>query len=106
MTLAITIRRATPNDAASIVAVKQAIVAEKLYSAIDCPFTLEQERDYVNSLSAREGVFLAETAEQRIVGFLSLDQWTKLLRSMDHVGHIGTFVLSEWRGRGVGGKLA
>jgi L-amino acid N-acyltransferase YncA len=95
MTTTITIRRGTADDAPSIVAVWRAIVAEKTHSAIDCPFTLEKEREYLESLSTREGVFLAETPDRRVVGFQSLDQWTKLFHSMDHVGHLGTFVLQE-----------
>ena len=59
--MTVTIRRATPADAASIVAVWKEIVGEKIYSAIDCPFSLEQEREYLQSLSVREGVFLAQT---------------------------------------------
>ena len=43
--MTVTIRRATPADAASIVAVWKEIVGEKIYSAIDCPFSLEQERE-------------------------------------------------------------
>jgi RimJ/RimL family protein N-acetyltransferase len=106
MDTAITIRRGTTDDAASIVAVLQQIVAEKSHSAIDYPFTLEQEREYLGSLSTRESVFLAETPDRRVVGFQSLDQWTKLFHSMDHVGQLGTFVLKEWRGRGIGKQLA
>jgi L-amino acid N-acyltransferase YncA len=100
------IRRGTTDDASSIVAVWQAIVAEKSYSAIERPFTLGQEREYLKSLSAREGVFLAETAERQVVGFQSLDQWTKLFHSMDHVGQLGTFVVREWRRHGIGKQLA
>ena len=100
------IRRATPVDAASIVAIWEAIAAEKIYSAIDRPFTIEGEREYLQSLSAREGIFLAETDTRQVVGFQSLDQWTKLFHSMDHVGQLGTFVLREWRGRGIGKQLA
>jgi RimJ/RimL family protein N-acetyltransferase len=106
MTTTITIRRATPDDAARIVAVLKEIVAERMYSAIDYPFALEQECEYLKSLSAREGVFLAETADQQVVGFQIIDQWTKLFRSMDHVAQLGTFVLQDWRRRGVGGQLA
>src|SRR5258708_24558066 len=69
MTHAITIRRATPDDAASIGVVLQAIVGEKVYSAIDSPFTLEQEHEYLKSLSTREGVFLAETTDRQVSGF-------------------------------------
>jgi RimJ/RimL family protein N-acetyltransferase len=57
-------------------------------------------------MSSREGIFLAETTEQNVIGFQSLDQWTKLYHSMDHVGQLGTFVLPEWRGKGTGQRLA
>src|SRR5713101_2359603 len=100
MTSPITVRRATPDDTASVVAIWKAIVAERTLSAVDCPFTIEQEREYLQSLSMREATFLAETASREVVGFQSLDQWTKLFHSMDHVGQLGTFVLREWRRRG------
>jgi ribosomal protein S18 acetylase RimI-like enzyme len=105
MTTTITIRRGTTDDAASIAAVWQAIVAEKIYSAVDCPFTTDREREYLASLSAREGVFMAETSERQVVGFQSLDQWTKLFHSIDHVGQLGTFVLQKWRRHGIGKQL-
>ena len=102
----ITIRRGKPNDAAGIVNVWKAIAAEKIYSAIDCPFAAEGEREYLKSLSAREATFVAETTGGQVVGFQSLDQWTKLFHSMDHVGQIGTHILRGWRGQGVGKQLA
>ncbi len=101
----ITLRRATPDDAASIVAIWQAIATEKVYSAIDCPFAVEEECAYLQSLCGREGIFLAESDGQ-IIGFQSLDLWAKTIHSMDHVGQLGTFVLREWRGRGIGKQLA
>jgi L-amino acid N-acyltransferase YncA len=102
----LTVRRATPADAAGIVSIWAAIVAEKVYSAVDRPFTVEGERAYLKSLSAQEAVFVAEDADGQIVGFQTLDRWTKLFHSMDHVGQLGTFVLDEWRARGVGRQLA
>ncbi len=108
MTTAITIRRATPDDAASISAIWQAIAAEKIYSAIDNPFTIEAERAYLQSLSEREAYFVAETVEPmpRIVGFQSVDLWSSVIGSMRHVAQLGTFILSEWRGHGIGKQLA
>jgi len=105
MSTPVTIRRATPDDAASISAIWQVIAAEKIYSAIDCPFTLEQERAYIASLTEREGVFLAEHAG-RVIAFQSLDLWERFIRAMNHVGTIGTQILPEWRGRGIGKQLA
>lgn len=106
MPSSITIRLATPDDAARTVAIWDAIVSEQIYSAVDAPFSVDAERDYLRSMSAREAIFLAETTTQQVVGFQSLDQWTKLYHSMDHVGQLGTFVLRDWRGRGIGRQLA
>lgn len=100
-----TIRRATPEDAPSIRAIWHVIAAEKIYSAIDHPFTLEQERAYIAALSEREGVFLAEHAG-RVIGFQSLDLWERFIHAMNHVGTVGTEILPEWRGRGIGRQLA
>jgi L-amino acid N-acyltransferase YncA len=102
----LTVRRATPADAAGIVSIWTAIVSEKVYSAVDRPFTVEGECAYLESLSAEEAVFVAENEDGELVGFQTLDRWTKLFHSMDHVGQLGTFVLGEWRGRGVGRQLA
>ena len=101
----VSIRRATPDDAPSIVAIWQTIATEKIYSAIDRPFTLEQEHEYIASLTEREGVFLAE-CDGRVIALQSLDLWARFIRSMDHVAQIGTQILPEWRGRGIGAKLA
>ncbi len=40
-----------------------------------------------------------------IVGFQSIDLWSRLLTSIAHVGQVGTFALTEWRGQGVGHQL-
>jgi L-amino acid N-acyltransferase YncA len=100
------VRRGTPADAMAIVSIWAAIVSEKIYSAVDRPFTVEGERAYLQALSAEEAVFVAETMEGQVVGFQTLDRWTKLFHSMDHVGQVGTFVLEQWRGRGLGRQLA
>ena len=101
----VTIRRAASGDAEAISAIWEAVCAERVYTAVSRPFTPEQEREYIASLSDREGIFLAE-AEGRIVGFQSLDLWARYTDSFDHVGVLGTFVLPEWRGKGIGRRLA
>ncbi len=103
--MAISIRRATLEDAAGISAVWEAIVAEKAYSAVDRAFTPDEERAYLSGLSPRESCYVADHAG-RIVGFQSLDRWSSFMTSSLHVGQLGTFVLKEYRGTGIGARLA
>jgi ribosomal protein S18 acetylase RimI-like enzyme len=99
------VRRATPDDAQAISAIWEVICAERVYSAVSHPFTPQQERAYIASLSDREAVFVAEV-NGRIVGFQTLDLWGRYTDSFDHVGTMGTSVLPGWRRRGVGHHLA
>lgn len=101
----VTIRRATPDDAEAVSAIWEVVCAERVYTAVNRPFTPQQERDYIASLSDREGIFLAEV-DGRIVGFQSLDLWAKYTDSFDHVGVVGTIILPQWRQRGIGRRLA
>lgn len=105
MTSDLIIRRATLDDAVGIVAIWEAIAAEKRYSAVSRPFTPDEERVYIASLSDREAIFVAEL-DGHIVGFQTLARWASYTPSFDHVGEIGTFVLPEYRGRGIGKALA
>jgi RimJ/RimL family protein N-acetyltransferase len=97
--------RATPDDAGAISAIWEIVCAERVYTAVNRPFTPQQEREYIASLSGREGIFLAEV-DGRVVGFQSLDLWSRYTDSFDHVGVVGTFILPEWRRKGVGRLLA
>jgi L-amino acid N-acyltransferase YncA len=99
------VRRAVPEDAPAIVDVLAVIVAERVHSAIDRVWSIEQERGYLESLSAREAIHVVVAGADRIVGLQILDRWSALLDSMAHVGQVGTFLLPAWRGRGVGGEL-
>ena len=82
----------------------ETISAERIHSAIDRAWTIEEEARYLASLSPREAIHVAVDAARGIVGFQSLDLWSQL-DSMAHVGQVGTFVSPEWRGRGVGRQL-
>lgn len=99
------IRRATPQDAAGIVAVLQVIAAERVYSAINRVWPLEDQERYMSGLSPREAIHVATDETQRIVGLQVPDRWASSLDSMAHVGQLGTFMLPEWRRRGVGRRL-
>jgi len=98
------IRRASPDDAAGIVSVLGAVAGERVHSAIDRAWPIEQERRYLESLSPREIVHVAVDERSEIVGVQILDRWSAL-ESMAHVGQLGTFVLAAERRRGVGHQL-
>ncbi len=99
------IRKASSRDAAGVVAVVERIAAERVHSAIDRPWSVDQERRYLDGLSAREAIHIAADENGGVIGFQSLDLWSPLLASMAHVGQLGTFLLPEWRGRGLGRAL-
>ena len=99
------VRRAVPEDAPGIVDVLAVVVAERVHSAIDRVWDVEEERNYLESLSAREAIHIAADGANHIVGLQILDRWSALLDSMAHVGQVGTFLLPAWRGRGVGREL-
>src|SRR5262245_52537003 len=101
----VSIRRATPEDAPGIVRVLGVVVDERIYSAIDRVWSAEEERQFASSLSPREAVHVAVDMTGAIVGLQILDRWSSLLPSMSHVGQVGTFLLPEWRQRGLGRRL-
>lgn len=83
----------------------EVIVAERIHSAIDRAWTAEGERRYMESLSPRAAIHVAVDEAQGIVGLQILDLWSPDLKSMAHVGQVGTFLLPAWRGRGLGRQL-
>jgi len=104
----IRIARAEISEAAQIAAVLEVVVAERVYSAIDKAWTAEEETRYIASLSDRESIHVAvdDAADgPLIIGLQSLERWSPTFPSMAHVGQIGTFLLPQCRGLGIGRRL-
>lgn len=101
----VTIRRATVDDASNVAAVMNAVIAEQRYTLFDTPFSDEEERAFIVSLGPRSALFVAEL-DGRILGVQSMDLFVGFARSMGHVGTVGTWLLPDARGRGIGGRLA
>ena len=99
------IRRATEADALAIISILEGIAAERIYTAITVPWSVDDQRQYLASLSAREVIHVAESQPGAIIGYQTLELWTRSLDSMAHVGQIGTFLRPEWRRQGVGETL-
>jgi ribosomal protein S18 acetylase RimI-like enzyme len=102
---AVAIRRATAADAGAIIAILAGIASERIHTAISRPWSADEQRRYLVSLSAREAVHVAEPGGKAIIGYQALELWAPTLDSMAHVGQIGTFLAPEWRRRGIGDAL-
>jgi hypothetical protein len=46
-----TIRRATADDAEAVSAIWEVVCAERVYTAVNRPFTFQREREYITSRS-------------------------------------------------------
>lgn len=100
----IVIRRATVDDAREIAAVINSVIAEGQYTIFDRPFTEEEERAFISSLGSRSALLIAEITG-KIAGVQVLDQFSPF-ESTSHVATMGTWLRSDYRGRGIGRQLA
>lgn len=101
----IKIRRATVNDAEGVMQVKNSVIAERTYSIISDALDLEAERKFIASLGKRSALFVAE-GDGRIVGFQTIEPFSDYTSAMEHVAIVGTWVLKEFRAKGIGHALA
>ena len=79
------------EDAEEILAILNPIIAARCYTALDTPFTIEQEREFIRAFPGR-GTFLVavDTTSNRIVGFQNVSPFADFTHAFDHVGVIGT----------------
>jgi L-amino acid N-acyltransferase YncA len=104
---ALSIRRATPEDAAGVAAVLNDAILGGSPTILDTPFSVEDERAYIEGLSSRSFIHVAETPGAGIVGFQAVVPWSDFATTAhDHVATMGTFVTAAHRRRGVGASLA
>ena len=102
----ISIRPATPDDAAGVAAVLNGVIAGGRHSLLDTPFTVAEERTYIEALPERSFLLLAEAAGD-VLGFQTVIPWnTFTTHEFDHVATMGTYVDERYRRRGVGAALA
>jgi len=101
------VREVRPDDTEAILRILNPIIESGAYSALDTPFTIEAEQEFIHSFPQR-GVFhvAEESQEQRVVGFQTVEPFATYTRAFDHVGVVATFVELACRGRGVGRRLA
>lgn len=101
------VRRDDLADAGGVAAVLNSVIGEGRYTALAGHWTPEAERAFLQSLGPRSEVFVAEDRDAgRIVGFQVIEPFVAYTPTMDHVAHLGTYVLAGHRGRGIGRRLA
>ena len=105
--MAITIRRANPEDAERIVRYINQVAGETeflTFGSGEFIMTPEQERSYLEGISAQENcLFILAEDETGIVGLLSFSANTK--PRTRHTGEFGITVLRDYWGKGVGTRL-
>jgi L-amino acid N-acyltransferase YncA len=102
----ISIRRATPDDAAGVADVLNGVITSGRHSLLDTPFTVAEERAYIEALPERSFLHVAEAAGV-ILGFQTVIPWTTFAtHEFDHVATMGTYVDERHRRHGVGTALA
>lgn len=103
-----TIREATPDDAAQLIAYVQTLDAEPDSMIPRAPgefqVTVEQERQLLAEYAAKDNsIYLVAEIEGRIVGVLSCDGGTR--QATRHNASFGISVAKEERNKGIGTAL-
>jgi L-amino acid N-acyltransferase YncA len=104
--MAIVVRDVAVTDAGGIVGILNPIIAARIYTAFDKPFTLEAERDYIGSFPSRGVWKVAERqSDGRLVGFQVLEPFGPYTAAFDHVASLGTYVDLAERRQGIAKML-
>jgi ribosomal protein S18 acetylase RimI-like enzyme len=105
MSAPIVVRVAGPSDAGQIADVLNEITAEGGLTIFDRPFSVDDERRFLDGLHERARVHVAVEGDA-VLGVQSLDRFSTWSDSIAHVATIGTWVRRGARGRGIGRSLA
>ncbi len=99
------VQRDSLADAAGVANVLNSVIGEGGRTVLTGHWTPEAELAFLQSLGPRSELLVAE-AEGCIVGFQVIEPFVTYTSTMDHVAHIGTYVLAGYRKRGIGRQLA
>lgn len=106
VSLDIMIRDVVEADADAILGILNPIIAARIYTAFDRPFSLEAERDYIAGFPSRGVWKVAQRqSDGRLVGFQVLEPFGPYTAAFDHVGTLGTYVDLAQRRQGIATAL-
>jgi RimJ/RimL family protein N-acetyltransferase len=101
------VRRARPDDATAIVAIKNDVVNERRYTLVEpeeSHYSTSREAATIIELNRSEGsIYLVAEREGRVVGFL--DFVNGRLRRTRHSGMFSIYLAPSVRGEGIGTAL-
>jgi L-amino acid N-acyltransferase YncA len=102
----LSVRDAEPADAHALVRILNPIIAARVYTAFDTPFTVEAEHDYLLNFPPR-GIWKValRQSDERVVGFQIMEPFATYTGAFDHVGTLGTYVDLDVRRQGVARSL-
>jgi L-amino acid N-acyltransferase YncA len=102
----LSVRDVTAADAEGVVRVLNPIIDAGLYTVLDTPFGVDDERDYILRFPTR-GVWKVAVLEsdQTIVGFQVMEPYATYTQAFDHVGTLGTYVDLGLRRQGIARRL-
>jgi len=98
------IYKASLRDAKGVVDVLNSVIAEGNVTTMDKPFTIQEEERFIASMNYREALFVAEI-NGKIVGVQGIYLYS-VMNANNHVATMGTWILKDYRGKGIGKLLA
>jgi L-amino acid N-acyltransferase YncA len=98
------IRDVRPEDAETLAAILNSIIATRRFTVLDEPITVAQQREFIQHFSPR-GIFLVAEIGSKVIGLQDVEPFATYTRAFDHVGIIGSFVDESARQRGVFKRL-
>jgi L-amino acid N-acyltransferase YncA len=100
------IRDVIPADADAVVGILNPIIAARIYTAFDTPFSADAERKYIVAFPPRGVWKVAERlSDQRVVGFQVMEPFATYTKAFDHVATLGTYVDLDQRRQGIAKAL-
>ena len=99
----ITVRFATPEDAAAISTIYNQGIEDRVATLETAPRSADERRQWMAGRGARHPVIVAEQAGS-VIGWASLNPFNPR-PAYDHVVDFSVYVERGWRGKGVGRRL-
>lgn len=102
----LSIRDVEPDDAEAVLGILNPIIEARIYTALDTPFSIDEERAFIAGFP-RRGIWkvAVRRADRKLVGFQIAEPFATYTRAFDHVGTIGTFVELGLRRQGIARRL-